>query len=483
MFSDLKPYPERAPHSSRDSDLIPCHWTERRLKSLARLNPSRSEVSHEIESGAEATFLPMEAVSSSGHVDYSRRIEPLMTTAGFTYFRGRDVLVAKITPCFENGKGACLEDLPTKIGFGSTEFHVLRAGKEVTPKFLEAVTRSRRFRQLGADAMTGSAGQQRVPTEFVGCYSVALPPRTEQDLLVRFLAHANARIDRAIAAKRKMIELLDEQKRVTVNRAIRRGVDVGAPSQESVAPGVGPIPAHWQVSRLKDLATIQTGLTLGKDYVESDLAEFPYLRVANVQSWGLDLRDVKNVRLPAVDAARVRLRTGDVLMTEGGDIDKLGRATIWQGEVHGCLHQNHVFAVRCGEWIEPEYLVTVLGSAVGRDYFQLTAKQTTNLASTNSTTLRAFPLPPIEEQRRILAKLREEDALWLATTQRLRREIELLREFRTRLTADVVTGQLDVREAAAKLPDLDPAELATADVDHSDDLDAVTEEFLDEGES
>ncbi|MCA1704626.1 MAG: restriction endonuclease subunit S, partial [Actinobacteria bacterium] len=183
----------------------------------------------------------------------SGRIESSMNTAGLTCFRKRDVLIAKITPCFENGKGACLEDMPTNIGFGSTEFHVLRAGKEVAPKFLEAVTRTRRFRQLGADAMTGSAGQQRVPTEFVGCYVVALPPPTEQDLIVRFLAHANARIDRAIAAKRKMIGLLEEQKQVEIGRLVCGELDGKSPMKESGFTWLGSIPANWEVVRAKNL--------------------------------------------------------------------------------------------------------------------------------------------------------------------------------------------------------------------------------------
>lgn len=266
------------------------------------------------------------------------------------------------------------------------------------------------------------------------------------------------------------------------NNVVTRGLAHDASLKEVGLAGVSSIPSHWSVLRLKNLVTVQTGLTLGKDYGSAELKEFPYLRVANVQSSGLDLTEVKTVQLPVTDAASVSLRDGDVLMTEGGDIDKLGRATIWRGELDRCLHQNHIFAVRCSERIEPDYLVYLLASSVGRDYFQLTAKQTTNLAATNSTTLRALaiPLPPVEEQCCILKHLRDEHARWFESTQRMQRETELLREFRTRLTFDVVTGQLDAREAAAKLPDLDPAELATADADDSDDIEAVAEEFLDE---
>ncbi len=135
-------------------------------------------------------------------------------------------------------------------------------------------------------------------------------------------------------------------------------------------------------------------------------------------------------------------------MTEGGDIDKLGRGCVWRNEIPGCLHQNHVFAVRCRKrLLDPEFLVGLMASQHGRNYFEQTAKQTTNLASTNSTTLRAFPivLPPLAEQQAILNEITTQSRRLDTATDRARREIELLREYRTRLIADVVTGKVDLR--------------------------------------
>lgn len=143
-------------------------------------------------------------------------------------------------------------------------------------------------------------------------------------------------------------------------------------------------------------------------------------------------------------------------MTEGGDIDKLGRGCVWHDEITQCLHQNHIFAVRCRqEALAPEFLVGLMTSQHGRTYFQLTAKQTTNLASTNSTTLQAFPivLPPIVEQRAILQETARKTSRLDGAMVRAANEIALLREYRTRLIADVVTGKVDVRTAAAALPD------------------------------
>ena len=207
--------------------------------------------------------------------------------------------------------------------------------------------------------------------------------------------------------------------------------------------------------RLKQISVIQTGITLGKDYGDVELIERPYLRVANVQSGRLDLSEVTTVRVPPTEIKRATLKMGDVLMTEGGDIDKLGRGCMWLGDIPGCLHQNHIFAVRPNLTVlNPVFLVALMGSFHGRNYFQVTAKQTTNLATTNRTTLGNFPLylPNLIEQQSILDYIAEQCGAQDAAIDGAHRQIELLQEYRTRLIADVVTGKLDVREAAARLP-------------------------------
>ena len=138
----------------------------------------------------------------------------------------------------------------------------------------------------------------------------------------------------------------------------------------------------------------------------------PYLRVANVQDGHVDLSVIKEITLKPAEVDRYSLRKGDVLFTEGGDFDKLGRGTVWNGEIEPCLHQNHVFAVRPNpSRLLPEFLAFQAASQYGRRYFQLSSKQSTNLASINSTQLKQFPvlLPPLPEQRKIAEILRTWD--------------------------------------------------------------------------
>ncbi len=158
---------------------------------------------------------------------------------------------------------------------------------------------------------------------------------------------------------------------------------------------------------LGEVSEIQSGVTLGRDLTGTTVA-LPYLRVANVQDGRLDLGIVKTVTVLATERHKWQLIPGDILLTEGGDWDKLGRGTVWQGEIPDCIHQNHIFRVRLPKSrFDPRYVVALTGSPYGRAYFADASKQTTNLASINQRQLKAFPIFQISpaEQRRIVAYL------------------------------------------------------------------------------
>jgi hypothetical protein len=210
MIDGLKPYPAMKDSGVPWLGVIPAHWKISRIKHLAHVNPSKSEAARRLTD--LATFLPMERVGSDGRIDVRDQRPVSQLINGFTCFGREDVIVAKITPCFENGKGACLDRLPTEFGFGSTEFVVMRATSALLPRFLYRITTEAQFRRLGADSMTGSAGQQRVSSAFMSNFRIAVPPLEEQRAIVRYLDHFDQRTRRYVAAKRKLIKSLEEQK-------------------------------------------------------------------------------------------------------------------------------------------------------------------------------------------------------------------------------------------------------------------------------
>lgn len=163
------------------------------------------------------------------------------------------------------------------------------------------------------------------------------------------------------------------------------------------------LPDGWKKTRLENVSIIQTGLAKNQN-VNFDFVELPYLRVANVQDGYLDLSEIKMIKVQKDKVNRYELKIGDVLLTEGGDFDKLGRGAVWQGEIETCVHQNHVFVVRLdGRSLLPEFLSSLTGSFYGKRYFLSCSKQSTNLASINSSQLKDFPvlLPPLPEQKAI----------------------------------------------------------------------------------
>ena len=258
-----------------------------------------------------------------------------------------------------------------------------------------------------------------------------------------YLDASCAAIDAAVAAKRMQIDSLDALRKAIVQRAVTRSISDRVILEPTGNAWMENIPRGWGLVCLKRIAEIQGGLTLGKHY-EGALIERPYLRVGNVQDGHLDLADVSVIELPASVAAGVELRPDDVLMTEGGDLDKLGRGHLWNGEIAGCLHQNHIFAVRCFRHkLTPMFLAHVTASQYGRDYFEATGKQTTNLACTNATKVGEFPipLPPLLEQEAICAHLNAKLGEVKRIVAGIQAQITILTAYRKSLIHECVTGQ------------------------------------------
>ncbi len=159
----------------------------------------------------------------------------------------------------------------------------------------------------------------------------------------------------------------------------------------------------WKQNSLGNVSEIVSGVTKGRCLPGKMLVSAPYIRVANVQDGHLDLKEIKVIEVPDYEITKYGLQYGDLLLTEGGDPDKLRRGAIWKNQIVPCIHQNHIFRVRPNlSIISPEYLCTLIASAYGKKYFLKAAKQTTGIATINSTQLKKFLvyLPPLALQTR-----------------------------------------------------------------------------------
>ena len=345
------------------------------------------------------------------------------------------IAVTDVEACTNQG---CRSLVPLGTGIATNfSYYVLFASKMI----LQAKGKGTTFTELS----TGDLGSHVVP-------SLPLP---EQHAIATFLDRETARIDALIERKQRFIELLEEKRQALITQAVTKGLDPDVEMKDSGVEWLGDVPVHWQLTRLKFLSTLQTGLTLGKKYGDQPLVTRPYLRVANVQEGYFDLTTITEIAIPPKDVTKYELLSGDVLMTEGGDFDKLGRGYVWEGQIPDCLHQNHIFAVRLTQSkLKPHFLAVLLTSAHGKNYFTSTSQQTTNLATTNSTKLRNFSvfLPPLAEQEEIIAFIQNQSGIVQGLITGVKKSIEKLHEYRTALISAAVTGKIDVRGEVPAAP-------------------------------
>jgi type I restriction enzyme S subunit len=308
----------------------------------------------------------------------------------------------------------------------SPAYVVCRPRDELVPEYAAYLLKAPHvIRKLRSHSQGIVDDRLRLYFEHFASIVLRIPPRTIQARLALVFGSMDASIGAA--------ELLVGQSLKTyesfVSKLLTDGVSDTARESKAL-PGVGTVPADWEVSPLGTVAEVGSGVTLGRRLNGSPVVEVPYLRVANVQDGYTDLREVKKTKLLESEVDRLLLRAGDVLMTEGGDFDKLGRGTVWQGEIEPCSFQNHIFRVRVrDDLLDPRFLAVITQSRYARAYFALNSKQTTNLASINSTQLKAFPVvrPPVAEQRRIvnvLGRLQEQ----LTASQSVLRQTQRLKE-------------------------------------------------------
>lgn len=271
------------------------------------------------------------------------------------------------------------------------------------------------------------------------------PSLDEQTAIASYLDAQCAKIDEIIAQAKASIEDYKQWKASIIYEAVTKGLNPNVEMKDSGIEWVGNVPAHWRVTKIKNFVSLRSGITLGKQYPpDAQLVSRPYLRVANVKAEHVDLQDVATIMVTIEEAEKYALKPGELLMTEGGDRDKLGRGTIWHGEIPGCLHQNHVFAVQVDEkYMLTKFLDYLTASPVGREYFDLTAKKTTNLASTNATTILQFsvPIPPLTEQEKIITILDRNTATINEVIAEKETLVSDLESYKKSLIYEVVTGK------------------------------------------
>lgn len=383
----------------------------------------------------EVTFLPMEAIGEQGEIDMStvRAVEEV--NSGYTQLFDGDVVVAKITPCFENGKGALVSGMLGGVGFGTTELHVLTPGPELDGRFLYFITASPPFRRLGEASMTGAAGQKRVSEDFVRDFRISVPPLAKQRTIADYLDRETARLDALVSAKERVLGLLAEKRRALITRAVTRGLDPRAPLRNSGVPWLGEIPAHWQLERAKFVFRQSDLPVRDEDEMVTCFRDGQVTLRRNRREEGFTNANLE-LGYQGIRAGQLVLHSMDAFAGAIGVSDSIGKCS-------------------------PEYIICDPRNAMVDSYYyghllRIMALAGFIQASCPAVRERAprirfsdfgeifVPVPPWDEQRSIVAHignvLVQLDALRSASE----RTIALIRERRAALIAAAVTGQLAV---------------------------------------
>lgn len=422
---------------------IPEGWEITRLKYLADFEPA-CDTSY-LTDESKITYTPMECVKNGGFDNRSALYGNLSHT--LTPFQNGDIAMAKVTPCFENGNIAIMDNLFSGFGLGSSELFIFRP-KSISTRYLFYWLQNKAFVARACSTMTGTGGLKRISPSFIRNCPVHCPSMDEQTKISDYLDAKCSEIDDLLTSVRSSIEEYKKLKQAVITQAVTKGVRGEREMKDSGVEWIGEIPKEWRKTQLRHCATIKSGITLGKSYSKDTvLIERPYLRVANVQGGYVDLNDLATIEVTPDEDLKYRLHSGDVLMTEGGDRDKLGRGCVWHNEIEPCLHQNHVFAVQTNETVLlPEFLEYLTASNVGRSYFDVTAIKTTNLACTSSSKVLAFtiPLPSIEEQIEIVNIIKKRSLELNKLIMKKELLVQELENYKKSLIYEVVTGKREV---------------------------------------
>jgi restriction endonuclease S subunit len=392
------------------------------------VNPKKSETNN-LPNDYPVSFLPMEKIGEDGSLilDENKNLDDVK--AGFTYFKNEDIIIAKITPCFENGKGSLCQNLKNGIGFGTTELHVLRAYDEYERNFMYYWTRSNPFMQIGESMMYGSAGQKRVPTEFIQEFMITHPKlKQEQQQISDFLDSQTKLIESQIESNQKLVTLLQEKRQATINHAVTKGLDPTVPMKDSGIEWIGEIPEHWGVKRLKLVTECldYRRIPLNSDERSDRTGPYPYYGASGLVDYVDDY--IFNEKLVCL------AEDGENLHSRALPISFMIDGKTWVN--------NHAHVLR--SLIDPEFLVYLLNSIDLLPFIEGATRMKLTQDNMNNLILQ---LPKtIQEQKQISDYLDKQISKIDSLISKTQIQIEKLQEFRQSLISAAVTGKIDVRK-------------------------------------
>ncbi len=461
MIDNLKPYPRTKDSGVPWLGKVPEHWRSERAKWLfRRMNRPVRPSDEVVTCFRDGTVTLRKKRRVRGFTESLKEIGYQGIRRGDLVVHAMDAFAGAVGVADADGKGTPVYAVCEPGPLADAHYYAFATREMARSQWIQALAKG--IRERSTDFRFEAFGAQVVP----------LPPLPEQAAIVRFLGHADRRIRRYIRAKQKLIKLLEEQKQALIHRAVTRGLDPNVRLKPSGIDWLGDVPAHWEVFRLGRVIELTTGFPFKSEGFSEAENDVKLLRGINISPGQLRWSDV--VRWPQRERgsfSAFELRVGDIVLGMDRPIIQGGtRVAIVREEDLPALLLQRVARIRPTGDLCSEFLALVLAGRPFATYLTpiFTGISVPHLSPEQIKSFR-LALPARGEQAEILRWTAQNTGKLRAAMERTEREIELLREYRTRLIADVVTGKLDVREAAARLPD-------EADDDEPEPLDDVEPE-------
>lgn len=406
------------------------NWPTTRLRYVADLNPAvRQDLVADRDT--EVSFLPMEAIGEDGSLNLERVRAVSEVRNGYSYFEDGDVAFAKVTPCFENGKGALMRGLQLGAGFGTSELTVLRPKGDTYARFLNYVVQSQQFRQDGAGAMTGAGGLKRVPDDFTRNFKTPWPSRSEQERIANFLDEQTARIDALIAEKERLLSRLDEMRWARVAEEL-----LNRPHDASK-----PIRLRYLVKSCQNGLWGDEPTEDGNNVVVVRVADFDK-KNRRISLDNPTYRHIEQDKLPS----RL-LQRGDLLIEKsgGGPTTPVGNVVMFNDDVPA-ICSNFVARMPVEHGNDPGFVCLLFQAlyALGKNVPHI--KQTSGIQNLDADSYlsQTVLVPPLEQQKRLARNILMTFEAMESLEQISMAAVEHLREYRSSLISAAVTGQMDI---------------------------------------
>ena len=409
---------------------IPGHWKAIPVRRIAQVNPSKKK---ELSPDDYVGYAPMERIRCDQMIP--TRIKVSQLTSGLTYCEQGDIVLAKVTPCFENGNLAIVPKVENGCCYASSELFVYRPKNNVLDRFLFYTFLNRSFIDAGASTMRGTGGLKRVTTEFANSAATPLPPLSEQRSIVSYLDDKCAKIDKMLEGKQKQIELLAEMKQRIIADAVTRGLHPNVKMKATNIPWLPEIPEHWTVKRGKNLFNKeQRPIEEGDDIVTCFRDGEVTLRKNRRTTGFTEATDYSHYQ--HICKGDLVIHQMDAFAGASGVSDSNGMGTpvlsVCTAKVEGLNHYYYAYILRLMG--KNNFILSLYRGIRERssDFrFETFAKQ-------------YLPVPPASEQNEIVEFINERSSKIDTLASKLQQEIESIKEYKQRLISDVVTGQIKV---------------------------------------